>query len=439
MRFTPYLLASLFSALCAKPGGTSNSSPGHSSGPSSPSVNAGLHGGNPNARSLQIDSIHSGTIAGTLVPPLVSIWTKTGQSASTRAGALYAPIVTGSAVYLLYNSASGSQAEMAALHALDPFDGSELWPPITVDDDSMGIALNDGIITLTTSSGTVEAFDETTGAQKWKITFPFMSPSLEAPVMGNGLVYVSDLGDQGHLVAFDEKTGTQKWSVASPGHGFGLPAVTSTAVYVLEDVALHAFDQGSGMPLWTGPSTMHGFCDAPVTAFGSLVFSQIDGVTATTADITKGTPSMLSFKSDVAGAFDGPNAFLVNSGIGNLTSYAPGTGKSNWVFAGGQRIAQSPLIVNGVVYTYAQDRISLDGYLFATAEADGTELWEDPHALFGGSFNASYETGFIGASVILAGMGSDGKVLVVPTPSGIIAYTSPEILAEHSTGLDGGQ
>lgn len=90
--------------------------------------------------------------------------------------------------------------------------------------------------TVTSTDTTLQAFDTTSGDERWRATFPGEGSDAVSPVVADGRVYavVPDSGTRGgetsRLVAYGRR-GDRSWSVDVPGIGYHL-AVSGETVYV---------------------------------------------------------------------------------------------------------------------------------------------------------------------------------------------------------------
>jgi outer membrane protein assembly factor BamB len=339
------------------------------------------------------------------------------------------------------------ESEAAALHAFDENTGTDTWAPVMVPQDAMGIAFNDGIVVVSTASGTLLAFDAGTGKQLWSKGIGDTNPAVQAPTMANGLVYVGDMAKGGYLYALKEKTGDQLWKAAPVlvfyDLGFGPISVTDTLVVVQSDGGeIRALDPTMGTPLWNTLS--NAFAGGPTAIYAQAAFGQVTNKTVNSYKVGDGTPIQKGFPTDLPAAFDGPNGYFVDTQTGTLTAQTLSSGSVAWTFPGDGVLYESPLIVNGLVYATGGPRMAsatqqLNGVLFAVSEATGTLIWSATDLPWTPPRTNPWNTSLSGGDSngignIYVGMGSDGTILVVPTPYGLIAYGPPSAVPPPDAG-----
>jgi outer membrane protein assembly factor BamB len=140
-------------------------------------------------------------------------------------------------------------------YALNASTGTQLWQS-AIGSPGEGInvpAVDNGVVFVisgahsASTQGEVVALDATTGATKWVANTPFYGTNGLA--LANGMIYVSTISHG--VYAFDEATGALKWKV-SVGMGYSAPAVANGVVYVGAGTAyVYAFDATTGATLAT--------------------------------------------------------------------------------------------------------------------------------------------------------------------------------------------
>ena len=124
-------------------------------------------------------------------------------SADTHGEETGSATVAGGVAYL------GAAAETTAtgtLHAFDASTGTPLW---TADRARHAIpTVVDGVAYSSGNSGELAAFDAATGRTRWSVQ---IGGELKSPVVSNGIVYVS-AADAHRLLAFEAATGNVLWS-----------------------------------------------------------------------------------------------------------------------------------------------------------------------------------------------------------------------------------
>jgi outer membrane protein assembly factor BamB len=129
---------------------------------------------------------------------------------------------------------------------------------------STPLVANGSVYTLGTSA-VLSAFDEKTGALKWRkdwskeidtsklFTGTSMSPIIDG---GSLIVHIGDDGT-GAFRALDPATGAEKWSLPGHGPGYASPIVTTAGgtrhLVTMTDKAVVGISVADGKPLWQVP------------------------------------------------------------------------------------------------------------------------------------------------------------------------------------------
>src|SRR2546427_97551 len=93
-------------------------------------------------------------------------------------------------------------------------------------------AVSLGTVYVSTMTGDVVALDATTGELKWNTSIGL--PMTSSPAVGDGIVYVTDLGPNASLWALDTATGVLLWHslIDTDAAGWGSPIVVGPLVIV---------------------------------------------------------------------------------------------------------------------------------------------------------------------------------------------------------------
>ncbi len=129
-------------------------------------------------------------------------------------------------------------------------DLDEAWRTPNISQVESTPAVVNGIIYVTFGDGSIRAFDEITGAQKWSYatTAPYSMNS--SPAVANGIVYVGS-GDH-YLYALDAVTGALKWRYATGNVVYSSPTVVNGIVYFGSyDANMYALNATTGALVWS--------------------------------------------------------------------------------------------------------------------------------------------------------------------------------------------
>jgi outer membrane protein assembly factor BamB len=116
------------------------------------------------------------------------------------------------------------------LAAIDEATGAQLWETESDATLSDGVAIDapSDLLFLGAGNNTVMAVSATTGVPVW--TWNVGSPIIGAPAVSGNTVYVATTG--GSLVALNADLGSENWTYSAPGPLATSPAVTPAGIYV---------------------------------------------------------------------------------------------------------------------------------------------------------------------------------------------------------------
>lgn len=137
--------------------------------------------------------------------------------------------------------------------------GEQLWSNkslVETDEPDLlggGVAVEAGLVVVTSGYGKVAALDVMNGKELWKQAIGI--PLREAPRVAGGIVYVVSVDNQ--LFALDAASGRQRWSHRGISETAGF--MTALAPTVSDNIAivpyssgeLHALDVASGQGIWS--------------------------------------------------------------------------------------------------------------------------------------------------------------------------------------------
>jgi outer membrane protein assembly factor BamB len=150
--------------------------------------------------------------------------------------------------------------------ALRASDGSPLWQAAPSALLSEKLAVANGDVYVSASTGKLYALKASDGSQAWTAQAS-TSGGVAGPVATDGKVFFAcvGLGSPNLLYAFDGTSGNALWqtSVKSGGYGVSLTA-TAGAIYMGLGGSMSAFSENNGAPLWQ-TLLNNGYQASPVT------------------------------------------------------------------------------------------------------------------------------------------------------------------------------
>ena len=349
------------------------------------------------AVAYQIDPMHRGAQAGTLVPALHLMWM------TQPMGPVSYPLIANGRVFYIVES-SGTDY----LVALNTLSGGSDWAMHAVGPSgSAGLAYDSGHVFITNSNGNIAAFDEANGANLWS-TSAGADPS--PPTAFGGVVYVT-AGNQ--MLAFDGAGGSLRWTQSLLAGGGSSPIVSTAAVFLpLACGQAWAFSPFDGSVLWHDNPN----CDASDSLTGVLVNGHVylrnPGADGLVLDATSGS-TLRNFSGDRIPAFDadGRGYFVSHPSAGAGVLFAQdANGLGTWSFAGDNNLVTAPLVVNGYIYVG-----STSGMLFAL-DSSGAQAWSTNT---GAPFADPDELAQVQP---MPGMAAAESLLVVANSQQLIAY-----------------
>lgn len=305
------------------------------------------------AVALQINSAHTGSITfNSVTLPTVASW-----SISVGGAPSYALIANG-IVYVAVSTGSGN----SQLLALNGSTGATVWGPIALSGSGM-IAYDSGIIFVTGGTylaSILTAIDAATGNPRWSTT---IADAIQGapPVAANGLVYT--MGD-GTVQAFDEQTGAPVWQGGLTGTN-GTVAVTVDGVYAAQPCMAARWQPATGAVIWSANTGCDGGGGATPVVGGGKLFAPI-GVASYNGNIYDPESGILlgAFSYSTLPAVTSSNAYTLSAST--LQGVALSNNQVLWSFAGDGGLVYSPVVVNSYVFVG-----SSSGKLYALDAASG--------------------------------------------------------------------
>ncbi len=256
-----------------------------------------------------------------------------------------------------------------------------------------------GVVYIATMDGFLNAYDATTGAQKWQFNCHCIFRSFPSPLVDadNGLVFFGTVGyaDEGipsPFYALDTQTGTIKWSVILPWHQLGFPTLAFNTLYVgishLDhgSCGLYALDELSGHINWFYATDAGVWGSVGVDTKTKTVFtatgnptSNVDAINAIT-----GKPVWSTFIAPIGPDDDVGSGVTIDHGLvyassknGSVYALNETTGKIVWSTPIGAPangdISTQAISSTGTLYIG-----SINGNLYALNATTGAILWTTP-------------------------------------------------------------
>ena len=343
------------------------------------------------AVAYQLNAAHSGTTADTLGSSPQLKWSR------SLSGASY-PLIFNGRVYVI---AGG------ALYALDASTGATVWGP--VPNAGFDLAYDSGQVFTLTFGGILQAFNASTGASNWATQLPGQTSFTSPPTASNGFVYTGGAGSGGTVYSVNESSGTVAWTSSVMNGDKSSPAVSSSGVYVSYACGqTYDFAPTSGAQIWHRDTSCEGGGGkTPVLANGKLYVRDFQFP----AVLDAGTGNVLaSFAtSGPAPAVDANNVYDLSGTT--LTAQSLSSGSVTWSFTGDGTLSSAPLAAGGTVVVG-----STSGHLYGLSSSTGATRWT---INVGAAIPAPDEQN----QVSITGLATSGGLLVVPTASGIVAYS----------------
>ena len=335
--------------------------------------------------------------------PSTPTWT------TSLGGAPTYPIIAGGRVFVTVALSTGT-SELLALNAAD---GTPLWGPIALSGSAVAAYDNGAVFVLSASpsmlAGQLSAYDAATGSLRWSVAITSQYSFTGPPTASNGYVYLGGAGSGGTLYAFKETNGALTWTAAVANGDNSAPSVTADGVYVSYPCQTYDFRPLTGELIWNNSAGCEGGGGATGAAANGVYYSPngASGFSGQSFNAQTGAV-MTSYSATVPPAFGAQTGYFLQSGT--LRGITLSNNTILWSFAGDGTLAMPPLLVNNYVFVQGSS-----GNLYALDATTGAQLWQvaagTPPA-----FNAWFT---LQTSAMSAGDG----LLLVPTTTGLIAYT----------------
>jgi len=236
-----------------------------------------------------------------------------------------APVVNNGSVYVGTNENK--------FYSVDTSDGSLQWAAEVFGHPS-NPAFSEGTVYVTANdpgypgTNTLYAFDAETGHENWNYSYEPGAEvgSFEAPVVANGMVYLSNnLADDARVQAFDAHSGEEVWNYSTDGDPDASPAVAGCTVYVGTDSGtVHSLDAANGTEHWN---------------------VSVPGYVGDQVSVASGT------------VYVGSNSGPSYNQTSNVTALAAGDGSQRWQMAFDGGLGGSPTPGDGHLVVAEGDRV----------------------------------------------------------------------------------
>lgn len=323
------------------------------------------------------------------------------------------PLISNGLVFITGQGVSGR------LFALNVRTGGTVWQKTLTKNTPVYATYDNGRVFVTDKVGNVWAYSaDARGDLLWSAkisTNKYTATVPSSSVAANGLLYVdAQASNPSLLIAFDEVTGAVKWkSPTIGGGGGGGAAVADGSVFVSHPYQLYDFDAATGQTIWhVGlPDSGGGGSNTPVY-FQKNLYARDPAEAQVIYDATNGK---------VIGSFGGltPPAFWTDPD-GNPFEFIrddnqyfgvdPRTGNAIWSFQGDGLLSTAPIVINGIVVAG-----SIGSHLYLLDPKTGKQLWT---ADIGYMMQGPDEHNWDG----MTGLGAGDGTLIIPSGSNLIAY-----------------
>jgi outer membrane protein assembly factor BamB len=263
------------------------------------------------------------------------------------------------------------------LSAASVVDLDQAWQTPLIASVETTPAVVNGIVYTSFNDGSIRAFDETTGAQKW--SYPTVGGAMQSsPAVANGIVYAGSRDC--YLYALDAVTGALKWRYLTGSYVFSSPNPVNGIVYFGSyDSKVYALNATTGALIWSYATG--GVVSASPMVANGVVYVGSDDYSLYALNAATGAKiwSYATGGSIYGSAVFAGGYICVGSSNGNMYGlYAP-TGSPAWTFTttGAQAIASSAAAVGGALFfgdnagrVYS---LSSDGALLWTTALPGVD------------------------------------------------------------------
>ncbi|HEX2129020.1 MAG TPA: PQQ-binding-like beta-propeller repeat protein [Solirubrobacterales bacterium] len=305
---------------------------------------------------FQGSATHEGHVASGPGVPLVRAWNR------TFGGELSYPVFDEERVFVVQQAGEGR------LYALDRLTGEVLWMRQT--GTAAGLPVHDNGRVFVSGPDQVFAYDADTGATLWAHQTPATQGGVTAPVVKDGIVYITSGYGGTRFHALDAATGELRFSTVNYHAAGGVPGIDEDRAYFTfrcsTPPVVWAVDRLSGEYDWFSnscPFTLHGG-DGAAVHDGIVHAGSREGWGA--YDAASGE-DLRAYVADEFPAFAGSRMFAVADGT--LRAEEPLTGTPFWS-GRGVDLTTAPLVVGSHVFVGSRS-----GLISAFDPVTGTPMW----------------------------------------------------------------
>ena len=255
-----------------------------------------------------------------------------------------------------------------------------------------------GIIYIVTPTGTLNAYNATTGAIKWQYTPPIGFPSYSSPLVdpATNMVFFGTVsnfspGAPSPFYALDSQTGALKWSMILPWDEYGFPSLVFQTKTIFLGTSregspgtIEAIDEISGHIVWQQNTNGGVWGSIAVDTGKDVIFTGV-GNPATMVSAYNATTGNLIWQYAVpnSGPDDDPGSGItVSNGLvyadsknGSMYAINENTGTLAWTTPIGTPsngdVSSQAVAVNGVLYVG-----SINTNVYAINASTGAVLWK---------------------------------------------------------------
>lgn len=328
---------------------------------------------------------HTGSAPGAVTPPLKAAWRYPASG-----GAVVSPPVVAGGTVVVETSDS--------IVGIDAATGGASWTrprapgpvaPVAFDPDAQGglIVSSQGQASdaelvatpLSSLSTPASGASSKTPAKSPGWTFALDRPTRGGPTIADGKVFVGT--DGGSVDAVDESTGAQVWHAAAGGSIVGPPTVSGGRVFVVAQGGkgfldrLIAYYESTGKVAWSYTQTVGGVGATAPTASDGRVFVALGDASIRAFRVANGDPlwavgGSTTLRADSAPAVAGDGVYVADAGAG-LERFRVDDGRRAWnfLFEPGAT-ASAPLVASSIIYAGMSD-----GSVAALDRATGNLVW----------------------------------------------------------------